>query len=258
MLSKIIFIIILTATVYQKLNRNCETLETVWKPNLVPTYTYLQPWTNQLKKQLFNKNHKNQNQTMSVLKLALLLSGDIQQNPGPAKQNTTINPCGLCERPVTWESAQGVCCDNCSVWVHRSCVELCTEDYELLNRSSVQWLCCRCDSMNVDSFTYHSFELHTYNFFSPLSQLNLTLDSDLNSSVFEPVHTSSPKSNQNKNSTQRKSTESSKRSSKSDSKNSNIFKITSKENLRIMTINCRSVLDKKSELAACLEYTKPA
>ena len=45
----------------------------------------------------------------------------VHPNPGPA----TISPCGICERPVIW-SNQGVCCDQCDMWHHRSCIEMCT------------------------------------------------------------------------------------------------------------------------------------
>ena len=91
-----------------------------------------------------------------ILCTILLLCGDIEINPGP--RNKTINPCRLCDRPVTW-SCEGICCDDCSVWHHRSCIELCSHVYKLLQWSHVQWMCCKCDTMNVDSFTYRSFEL---------------------------------------------------------------------------------------------------
>ena len=96
----------------------------------------------------------------NIVYTILLLCGDIEINPGP--RNKTRNPCGLCDRPVTW-SCEGICCDDCSTWHHRSCIELCSHDYELLQRSHVQWMCCKCDSMNVNSFTYKSFELYITN-----------------------------------------------------------------------------------------------
>ena len=39
----------------------------------------------------------------------------------------------------------------------------------------------------MDSFTYHSFELYTTNMFSPLSRTYFSIDSSLNTSVFNPV-----------------------------------------------------------------------
>jgi hypothetical protein len=94
-----------------------------------------------------------------------------------------------------------------------------------------------------------------HNITSPLSRSNITIDSDINTSVFSPVHTSSPnipkrnrgdKTNSNTNTIH--STEST---------SSNVLKIPPKINLRIMIVNCRSVVEKKAELAACINYTKP-
>ena len=53
----------------------------------------------------------------TIFAVALLLSGDIQVNPGPP---TSVYPCGVCEDPVTW-NCRGVACDHCSIWYHGSC-----------------------------------------------------------------------------------------------------------------------------------------
>jgi hypothetical protein len=45
--------------------------------------------------------------------------------------------------------------------------------------------------------------------------------------------------------------------SKSRNNNSNVFNIPTKGNLRIMTLNCRSINDKTSEFAAAVNYIKP-
>ena len=83
-------------------------------------------------------------QCTTIILLILIQSGDIELNQGP--RQASILPCGMCEIPVTW-SNEGVCCDCCSVWRHKSCIELCTTYYELLQRSNVQWMCCKCDSL---------------------------------------------------------------------------------------------------------------
>ena len=89
-----------------------------------------------------------------------LISGDIQPNPGP-----TIYPCGFCELPVSW-STPGVECEACDIWFHKSCIEMCTRDYD--NLANVSWLCCRCHSINHSSTTFHSYELITSNYYEPL------------------------------------------------------------------------------------------
>ena len=120
----------------------------------------------------------------ALLTTLLMLCGDIQSNPGPAG-NAHIYPCGLCELPVTW-GQDGLCCDGCDVWHHRSCIELCSVDSELLAKHShVQWLRCRCDSINIMSFTFHSFELTTSNSFNPLSYLDTSIVPTID--VIQPI-----------------------------------------------------------------------
>jgi hypothetical protein len=91
--------------------------------------------------------------------------------------------------------------------------------------------------------------------FSPLSRSNITIDSDIKTSVFSPVHASSPiipKRNREDKTNSNTSTIHS-----TESTSSSVLKIPPKSNLRIMTVDCRSVVDKKAELAACINYTKP-
>ena len=109
----------------------------------------------------------------TIILIIITLAGDIETNPGPRAAN--IFPCGLCDRPVTW-SREGICCDNCSIWHHCSSIELCSTDYELLQRSNVQWMCCKCDSLNVSSFAYHSYEIENVSYYEPLTtELSYTI-----------------------------------------------------------------------------------
>lgn len=115
--------------------------------------------------------------------------------------------------------------------------------------------------MNVDSFTYRSFELYTTNMFLPLSHIDDTMESIKSTCAFSPLHTSSPrnKSNNNTKEARNSSTPNIRNRSKRDNSNSttNIFSVPNKLNLRIMTMNCRSIRDKKSEFAALVNYAKP-
>ncbi|CAG2233080.1 unnamed protein product [Mytilus edulis] len=72
----------------------------------------------------------------------------------------------------------------------QSCIELCSKDYELLEKSNVQWI-CKCESMNISSFTFRSYELETSNIYEQITGLDSTMDSI--SSVFSPLKSSSPK-----------------------------------------------------------------
>ncbi|KAL8565040.1 hypothetical protein ACOMHN_003416 [Nucella lapillus] len=111
-----------------------------------------------------------------------------------ATRAASIFPCGYCEEPVTSYCDDGVACDNCDVWYHTSCISMCSSDYALLQRSNVQWICPKCDSINCDSFTFHSYELSCSNYYNPLSEDNTTIDSiSSHPLVFSPLRASSPR-----------------------------------------------------------------
>ncbi len=77
--------------------------------------------------------------TNKLLVIALILSGDIQTNPG---HDQTVYPCGYFLLTVSW-SAQAVCCDGCNVWYHYSCLSMSATDLESLSKDNVIWLCCK-------------------------------------------------------------------------------------------------------------------
>jgi hypothetical protein len=106
--------------------------------------------------------------------------------------------------------------------------------------------------MNVDSFTYRSFELYITNMFFPLSHIDDTMESIKGTCAFSPLHTRSPinKSNNNTKEARNSTTLNIRNGSKRDKSNSttNIFSVPNKLNLRLMTMNCRSIRDKNQSL----------
>ena len=129
-----------------------------------------------------------------------------------------------------------------------------------LGRSSVIWHCCKCDSINVDSFTFNSFELFTSNIFTPLTDLDTTFES-VASSSFSPLHTSSPQTawtnpRRRLRQTSTDSSISSSRATDRSSKTQAEFPMKS-TNLRLLTVNCCGIRTNKAEFAAALDYTKP-
>ena len=200
----------------------------------------------------------------ATITLLLAVSGDIHPNPGPS-----IYPCGLCDRPVTW-SQDGICCDQCSIWIHRSCVEMCSADYRALCHSNVQWICCKCETINISTFTFRSYELSSQNYYEPLSE-DISQNSWKSTDQFSPLLTSSPKTlppQQSKNQLSKHSLSTDNRQENEHRKQNSVEDRTSaafsdvpelktKENLRILNINCQSITDKKAEFAATLEYIKP-
>ena len=100
----------------------------------------------------------------SVTLLVLLLCGDIELNPGPPVPS--LYPCGICELGVNWSHA-AVCCDNCDVWYHKSCVSMNSQQYA--NIEGERWNCYACGSVNCSSFLYHVYNLNVSNSYEPLA-----------------------------------------------------------------------------------------
>ena len=127
--------------------------------------------------------------------MVLLLSGDVESNPGP---HPSMYPCGICELGVTW-SRLAVCCDNCDIWYHKSCISMNSQEYDRIE--TTDWNCFACNSKNCSSFLYHAYNLNVSNSFDPLAGIPGDDSVFLHSvcspvSVFEPHAHSSPNSPQ--------------------------------------------------------------
>ena len=217
------------------------------------------------------KESMHQRQVSTLLILTVLLSNDIQTNPGPRARN--IYPCGLCDSRV---ETSAVACDNCSVWYHRECLELCSADLQPLGRSNVSWICYKCDSMNCNSFTFRSYILdnsHTSNYYFPLMDLDSTssIDSFHSGQNFSPTFKSSPrdKSRQSSRLSEDSNTHRTPPRSnvsnqgrrrtppRTNSSSSNVYNLPRKQNFRLLNINCQCMVRKRAEFAALLDYVKP-
>ena len=181
---------------------------------------------------------------LNLCAFALMLSGDIELIPGPAGNgNANIFPCGYCEYPVTWSHVRAIACDQCNKWYHSQCIESSAgEKISLLQHDSVSWTCVKCHSINVDSFSYHSFELETSNQFSVLSNVSTLPSID---SSFSPGAFSSPKLSRMPSFTSNNETSSLKNPPKRN------------KNLRVLIMNCQSIRNKRTQLAESCEYLKP-
>jgi hypothetical protein len=101
--------------------------------------------TNRNLRQKLNSPQKKPAAKTTVL-LAIILSGDIQVNPGPTintLDRSSVYPCGSCEEPVNWEHNRALCCDNCSLWYHSKCLEESSDKIDLLGHSNVSWICVK-------------------------------------------------------------------------------------------------------------------
>ena len=115
-----------------------------------------------------------------------------------------------------------------------------------VKRTMVEWMCCK------SSFTYHSYEIENVSYYEPLNTTERFLDSF--TSQFSPLKTSSPKSAQNNSKSHRIEPNG---TNKSRTESTSIPNLPPKRNLRILTVNCRSIKDKTSELKAIINYIKP-
>ena len=121
----------------------------------------------------------------SWLSALLILSGDLEVNPGP---RTFKFPCGVCSRPCK-SNQKAIQCDSCNTWLHTKCIQLDTKTYEALANSSVSWHCNTCGQPNFSTslFNSHDSSKITNNPFDLLSP-------DTQSpSKFQPQQFSTPK-----------------------------------------------------------------
>ena len=69
----------------------------------------------------------------------LLLAGDIEKNPGPARF-----PCTVCRKPVK-RNQRGIECSKCAHWTHAKCGGVSPEEYvKVGEREDEPWLCPTC------------------------------------------------------------------------------------------------------------------
>ncbi len=195
--------------------------------------------------------------------LALLLSGDINPNPGPRQHNSDIFPCGFCELGVGWNT-RAVECMGCDVWFHKSCISMCSREYANIN-SDVVWICLHCDTPNYSNSIYHSYELELYNSYTTLSRpsidnLSLSeLSTSMNSEVFCPAGFSTPTST-SANPPMRSVIRSRGMSSTTSalSKQTDISKLANKDkNFRVMVANVNGCKDKSSNIETALSHIEP-
>ena len=183
----------------------------------------------------------------------LLIAGDIQTNPGPS---AAVYPCGYCELPVTWSTA-GICCDQCDMWYHKSCLGMTSAEFSELADTSTQWSCFKCGTTNLDSFTYHSFSSDKSSSFVTSATANATgnsIPSPPLNPLSPPSRCSTPKVPHHSSSvTPQKAPD----ISAASSDNSLLRSADTFGNLRILNINCQGIRNKISEFKSLLSYTKP-
>ena len=106
-------------------------------------------------------HRKSINSLRFVLFSVLLLSGDVEINPGPVK-----HPCKVCDKPVK-SNQRGILCECCYYWLHAKCLHMKPEEYDHLTTSDESWCCPDCmkqalpfhDCSNITDFSNSSFSI---------------------------------------------------------------------------------------------------
>ena len=120
----------------------------------------------------------------------LLLSGDIESNPGPP---TIKDPCGICSKSCKNHAIQ---CDFCNSWIHKKCSHINPSIWPILSNTSLTWECFNCGIPNFSNSFFDDLvtQPFTSNRFSPLSDLKPDSGPHFPPlPSFKPIKTSSPK-----------------------------------------------------------------
>ena len=84
-----------------------------------------------------------------LINLLLILSGQIETNPGPAR--AIKFPCGECYKAVKW-GQRAIACDSCDKWFHKECIEMNSIIYHAYESTAdLSWECCHCGIKNISS-----------------------------------------------------------------------------------------------------------
>ena len=145
-------------------------------------------------------------QYLSVL--LIIQAGDIELNPGPAGVRICKFPCGMCHKAVRCDHRRpAICCDNCSIWYHKDCMNICSAVYASISKPEASWICYKCGVPNLSTSLFDSYRVDTSNSFQPLSDYSSELSiSDLSidetsvmllgdSPIGSPRYASSPRTN---------------------------------------------------------------
>lgn len=189
---------------------------------------------------LKNSTNKMHDSRLHLL-ILLMLSGQIELNPGPNDlSDTSVYPCGICENPVIWNE-RAISCDRCNILHHANCMAMNENVYEAIaNHSNVSWLCCKCGFPNFASSLFDANQ----SIFSENQFSSLTSDESQATPVSSPIKTPfNPLASSTPTTTR----------STPKSKPRNVRK------LKINVLNCNSIqsVEKRSRLNLLIENTNP-
>lgn len=83
----------------------------------------------------------------------LIISGNVESNPGPP---TMRYPCGVCSKPCR-KNQKSIQCDTCETWIHEKCAHIDPHNWAILANTSISWHCLNCALPNYSSSLFNSF-----------------------------------------------------------------------------------------------------
>ena len=116
----------------------------------------------------------------------------------PDPNNSSLAPCGTCDRNVGWAPDRGVACETCGLWFHATCMNIGSRTYSGLDASDVSWYCDVCKSPNYSTVAFDLHGVEQDSVGTPFSTSHFSFHSN---DTFAPNHCSTPtrQSQQNKN-----------------------------------------------------------
>ena len=208
------------------------------------------------------------NKLVLIYLCSLLLAESYAPEPNPGPRPCKY-PCGYCSKAVKW-TTPGICCDTCDIWYHQECLGM--KDCVYLGLTNVSWECIRCGMPNFSSALFDTLLFETSNQFDPLSN---DISAITDTSFGLPQATSSPKTttaNHTGPGIQHVSTNSTSQDTLSStateflthpSFNGHSEPVAVQRSLRqgddiplkVLIVNCHSVVDKKPMLENMIEAT---
>ena len=133
-----------------------------------------------------NLNCRSTPNKVNLVMVILLLSEDVQLNPGPPTR-TPKYPCGVSSKNVN-HSHMAMECEDCLAWYHIKCVKMGDNMYQVhLYHNSYTWVCLKC---GLPNFTNSSL----FTTFTVSNSCQLLADLPNDSSIIPsvPVSTRGP------------------------------------------------------------------
>ena len=148
----------------------------------------------------------------------------------PTQVHANLETCG---KAVTWKQ-KGIRCDNseCQQWYHTDCQNMRSTIYECMNSSNCVWECFQCAMPNFSTTLFDLHSISSDNSFSKLSESCDNTDCSGCSSPGPPLASSSP------------------------TKSCHTATKCKQKPLRLLNVNCQSIVNKKEEIDHLLYSTK--